>query len=218
MMFFLRAVTAMDWNDTTSTWAAAQTALAHVDGANLTSFFNDRGLFSARSDWSTSALRVVFQPRSAMGGHSQLDRTKIALSAHGRWWFPYRPIDKPATIASIVFVNGLGPSTIPAAVRAVYDTGGAVQPTGSQEKIVPLASFAVSEATETYSYRFVSATEHHYQKTPVQAADFVRNDFLLQPRATDVIDTSLPFSMFPGAVNRSTRHNHVFRSSVPLFG
>ena len=200
-MFFVRAVTAMDWSDTTSTWAQAQHALARIDGANLTSFFNDRGLFTARADWSTDALRVVFQPRSAIGGHSQFDRTKIALSAHGRWWFPYRPIDKPATIASIVYVNGLGPSTIPAAVRAVYDTGGTVKPPGSQEKSVPLASFAVSEASKTYSYRFVSAAEHHYQKTPVQPADFVTNDFLLRPRTTDVVAESLPFSMFPGKVN-----------------
>lgn len=69
MEFFVRAVTATDWHDVDTvaaaasgerprSWPDAQAALGNVEGANLTNFFNTRGLFTARSDWSTDALQV----------------------------------------------------------------------------------------------------------------------------------------------------------------
>lgn len=231
MEFFVRAITAQDWqHGATTSWAQAQAAMGSVPGANLTNFFNSRGLFAARSDWSTNALRLLFQPRSDKGGHSQFDRTKIALSAHGRWWIPYRPIDKPATIASVVYVNGAGPSTIPVAVRALYDSGGSV---GEGTEAVgepgvaptPLASFAVSDAAASYSYRFIDHTTHHEEpQLGMQPAFFVANDFLLRPRADDVLSSSLPFSMYPdwnssvnamaniSMLNASTQVSRAFRT------
>ena len=192
MEFFVRAVTASDWSMAGQrSWPEAQASLEQK--ANRTYFFDTRGLFVARSDWSTDALQLFFQPRSVQGGHTQFDRTKIALAAHGRWWIPYRPIDKPATIASVMYVNGGGPSTIPAAVRAVYESSNTVGVFGSEA----IASFAVSDATLTYSYRYVSAIEHHENKDlMLQPAPFVANDFLLRPR-DDAQSSALPYAIYP---------------------
>jgi hypothetical protein len=128
-----------------------------------------------------------------------------------------------------MYVNGRGPSTIPAAVVAVYDSGSTVggealaapaAPAGftstsgsasasvspspsasasaSASAPAPLASFAVSDATLSYSYRYVTALEHHIDKNlPVQPAPFVANDFLLRPRDDDAQSSALPYGLYP---------------------
>jgi len=149
MVFLYRAVSARDWKDAQgdSTWAQAQAALAEVPTANLTHFFNIRGLLVARTDWSVTATQLLFQSRCVLGGHDQLDRTKFGLAAKGRWWLPYRSVDQPSISANVVYVDGHGPSAIPAAMRALYTVGDGI------------GTFATSDATITYSRRFEGESE-----------------------------------------------------------
>eukprot|EP00039_Didymoeca_costata_P025469 m.13465 g.13465 ORF g.13465 m.13465 type:complete len:907 (-) comp4861_c0_seq1:27-2747(-) len=176
MEFLVRAICARDWMSPSDSWAEAQLALA--EEANLTNFFNHRGLFSARSDWSTNAVQVLFQPRSVVGGHSQLDRTKIGMNALGRWWIPYRPIDQPANIASIVYVNGNGPSDLPTTVVAVYDSG-------------DISSFAVSDAALAYSQALTPSTN-----PSGEPAFFSENEFLYE-KNENILYSGLPYNLYP---------------------
>ena len=70
---------------TPRSWAAQQLALGSVPGTNLTRFFFERGLLASRSDWTTNATQLLFQPRAVKGGHTLSDHGKIALASHGRW-------------------------------------------------------------------------------------------------------------------------------------
>ena len=159
----LRAICAQDY-DTSKTWDQA-VAQQIVPNAALTSFFNNRGLLVTRSDWTANGTRLLFQPRSEPGGHSIPDRNTFCLSALGRIWAPYDIYGSGAgtlpgdasMAASVVRVDNVGSSTVPATVVDFKDTAD--------------FTYAVGDATDCYRKQFGGST------TPV---DFSYNDKLLQ--------------------------------------
>lgn len=192
MDFLHRAISARDWAGagTNTSFDVLQAGLTSLPSANLTHFFGTRGLLTARSNWTPTSMQLLFQPRNVIGGHDQLDRTKIGLAAGGRWWFPYRPVDQPATAASVIYVNGRGSSTIPAAIKAVYTSGDS-----------GIATFATSDATITYSREFASGFG-------TEPAGFVPNDFFLDP-APEPAFSRLPYSDQPNWLTSCYTQNNV---------
>ena len=82
----VRATLAQDWNSTSETWAQAETAL---NGVEPNYYFDSmRGIAVFRDQWAPNAVRLVFQPRSAPGGHSVPDRNNIVFDAFSRLWVP----------------------------------------------------------------------------------------------------------------------------------
>ena len=125
----LNAICAQDYNTMGQSWdqAMAQQIAPNVE---LSQLFNQRGLIVTRSDWSANAMRLMFQPRSEMGGHSMPDRNNIVLSGLGREWVPWDIYGTGAgylsgdssMAASVVRVDDFGSSTLPAAVVDYHDS------------------------------------------------------------------------------------------------
>ena len=111
-----RAICTLDF-DNTLTWdqAVAQQVTPNLP---LTQFFNNHGLVTTRSDWTSNGLRLMFQPRSEPGGHAERDRNVFMLSALGRIWVPYggpEPGSYDYSIDSTVpRIDDVGPTTLAA--------------------------------------------------------------------------------------------------------
>jgi hypothetical protein len=159
-----------DYNKSLS-YAAAQSAAGTEVGLNY--FSNNRGVLIARSDNTANAAQIYFQPRSEPGGHSIPDRNTFTYSALGENWVPYTGILSDPTQASIVTVDGQGPSVMPAAVTNVSQSANAV--------------FATGNATQAYS------TGQGGTSTPAQ---WNYNEFQLTP--DDPSWGNLPVAQLPG--------------------
>jgi hypothetical protein len=125
----LEAICAENIANPSQTWAQALAAQV-APSTPLSQFFNKRGLFTTRSEWSANALKLQFQPRSVPGGHSHPDRNSFALSGLGRTWVRwytyasgsgYVPGD-PTMATSVVRVDNKGSSTLPASVVDFHDS------------------------------------------------------------------------------------------------
>ena len=170
----LQAIGAMDFN-TSLTWTQALAQQVSTN-APLTSLFNQRGLLVTRSDWSTNGLRLMFQPRSEPGGHSEGDRNMFNLSALGRIWVPqvngWANVADFSDIASVPRIDNVGPSTVPGAVLEFGDSAN--------------FTYAVGDATDCYSKQFGGST---------LVAGFTYNQKLLVPLAQGW--ANLPWGVLP---------------------
>ncbi len=150
----VRAICAQDFN-TNLTFVQALTNQV-APNAPLSCFFNNRGLLISRSDWTTNGSRLFFQPRSEPGGHSMPDRNSFDFSALGRIWAPEldgwaTPADM-STIASVMRVDNVGPSTMPAAVVDFADT--------------PNFTYAAGNASDCYNYQYGTTVSGGGTATP----------------------------------------------------
>ncbi|MEI6074002.1 MAG: LamG-like jellyroll fold domain-containing protein [Verrucomicrobiota bacterium] len=142
----LQAICASDYNtNLTYTQAIAQQVSTN---APLSSFFNQRGLLITRSDWTTNGLRMMFQPRSEPGGHSEADRNMFNLDGFGRVLVPqcngWAGVSDFSDISSVPRIDGVGPSTIPANFIEFGDTGN--------------YTYGVGDASDSYSEQFGGTT------------------------------------------------------------
>jgi len=155
-----QAVGASDYN-TSLTWNQAVTQQV-VSNASLSSMFNQRGLMITRSDWTTNGIRMMFQPRSEPGGHSEADRNMFNLDALGRIYVPqcngWAGVNDFSDIASVPRIDNVGPSTVPG---AVVDFGDTVNFT-----------YGVGDASDCYSEQFGGSTT---------VAGFAYNQKLIYP-------------------------------------
>ena len=150
----VRAICAQDFN-TNLTFVQALTNQV-APNAPLSCFFNNRGLLLSRSDWTTNGSRLFFQPRSEPGGHSLPDRNSFDFSALGRIWAPEldgwaTPADM-STIASVMRVDNVGPSIMPAAVVDFADT--------------PNFTYAAGNASDCYNYQYGATVSGGGTATP----------------------------------------------------
>ena len=146
----MRALFAQDFNTNLNFGQALAQQVA--TNAPLSCLFNLHGLMVTRSDWTTNALRLMFQPRCEPGGHSIPDRNFFTLSALGRIWTPLDvygsggaqlPGD-PSLSASVMRIDNIGPTITPAAVVDYEDT--------------PNFTFGAGDAHDSYSYLTTTTT------------------------------------------------------------
>ena len=121
----LQAICASDYNtNLTYNQAIAQQISTN---APLSCQFNQRGLMITRSDWTTNGIRMMFQPRSEPGGHSEADRNMFNLDGFGRILVPqcngWAGVSDFSDISSVPRIDNVGPSTIPATFIEFGDTG-----------------------------------------------------------------------------------------------
>ena len=181
------------------TWAEQQASLASEPHTQLVRFFGERGLLAARSDWSTMATQLLFQPRSVRGGHALSDHTKIALAALGRWWSPYLPLSStiPQTPigSSVVTVDGRAGSSLPCRVAARWLTQGAM--------------FVAADARLTYMHRFALDNDfgqgHEMNSVGINVS---MNYFFLDKRTDDPV-YDLAIASLPVSPFNTTRYNSV---------
>ncbi|MEM1108936.1 MAG: hypothetical protein AAGH99_09640 [Planctomycetota bacterium] len=117
----------LDYGKPGRTW---EKQLAEVSaGRSVDRFFNDRGLLISRSDWSTDAAQLVFQPRSVPGGHTYADRNYFTLTSHGRVWAEYPVMDRGSFMGTIyegrfhntVLIDDIGQSVLHTPTGRVLD-------------------------------------------------------------------------------------------------
>ena len=170
----LEAICAENIANPSQNWSQALAAQV-VPSTPLTQFFNKRGLFTTRSEWSADALKLQFQPRSVPGGHSNPDRNGFSLSGLGRTWVRwytyasgsgYVPGD-PSMATSVVRVDNKGSSTVPATVVDFHDSAS--------------FSYSVGDASDPYGKAFGGN---------VAPTDFSFNDKLLIKSPLDWADLS----------------------------
>ena len=145
----IRAICAQDFA-TNLTYAQALSQQVSPN-ASLSFFSNLHGLLVTRSAWTTNALRLMFQPRSEPGGHSEPDRNMFNLDALGRIWVPQldgwlnAPTGIPdmSTVASVLRIDDVGPSVIPSKVVDFADA--------------PNYTFAVGDARLPYTMQASTA-------------------------------------------------------------
>jgi len=143
----LQAVCVSDYSGTNSTYSQAITNQV-APNAPLSCQFNQRGLMITRSDWTTNGLRLMFQPRSEPGGHSEADRNMFNLDGLGRILVPqcngWAGVSDFSDISSVPRIDGTGPSTIPATFIEFGDTGN--------------YTYGVGDAADSYNKQFGGTT------------------------------------------------------------
>jgi len=143
----LQAICVSDYSGTNSTYSQATTNQV-APNAPLSCVFNQRGLMITRSDWTTNGLRLMFQPRSEPGGHSESDRNMFNLDGLGRILVPqcngWAGVSDFSDISSVPRIDGTGPSTIPATFMEFGDTGN--------------YTYGVGDAADSYNKQFGGTT------------------------------------------------------------
>ena len=121
----LQAICASDYN-TNLTYNQAIVQQVNTNAA-LSCQFNQRGLMITRTDWTTNGIRLMFQPRSEPGGHSEADRNMFNLDGFGRILVPqcngWAGVSDFSDISSVPRIDNVGPSTISATFLEFGDTG-----------------------------------------------------------------------------------------------
>ena len=149
-----RAICTLDFN-TTLTWdqAVAQQVTPNLP---LTQFFNNHGLVTARSDWTSNGLRLMFQPRSEPGGHAERDRDVFMLSALGRIWVPYggpEPESYDYSIdSSVPRIDNVGPTILPAKVMDLFDSPAFTSAAGDASTAYGWSETSSPAALENWNY------------------------------------------------------------------
>jgi hypothetical protein len=226
-----RAIYAQDWN-TSQTWAQAASALNGVEPDYY--FDNMRGLAIFRDQWGANATRIIFQPRSEPGGHSEPDRNHIAFYALGRPWIPFIVNDGShapqsgyvsgttnAEAASTMHIDGYSVSALPAHVddlntsNAIYSyaTGDATLPMNWQ----PQTSGGSIVQTWTYAQtQYTPGTYPFYNIPTWETPDWEFSEQDINGYQA-INDTNYQMANFPGsAVQYAFRTAGIVRGSDPF--
>jgi hypothetical protein len=175
----------------------------------LTEFFDERGLVTTRSDYSSEAVGMQFHCRQNFGGHTHGDRNHFNLSGLGRTWGVYRTMSGGGETgesqetkyhscllidASTTF-DGYG-------IPLTYQDGIKARQPGKVLDFIDsnIATFATGNATYAYSweYKWIPGERNSPDPSDLdngwEKSNETLNDFRLEPGEQFYND--LPFYQF----------------------
>ncbi|VGO16253.1 hypothetical protein PDESU_04844 [Pontiella desulfatans] len=121
--YLMSAMYNQDWSGPADLGAHLQEAAAAA-GEPLGWFSNYRGLMTGRSDWTTDALQLIYQPKCLTTGHLLPSRGYFVINALGRNWVPFDGHNAEASkLHSVVRVDDVGQDI--SAARVLFYEGAA---------------------------------------------------------------------------------------------